>query len=334
MMFIWFVVLIFLSGFFSGAEIAFFSLSKAQARQMLDQKKKNASLVWRLKQKPQWLLITILIGNNIVNILTASLATVMAVDLLGDIGVGIATGVVTLVILVFGEITPKSLAQKNNQWIALKTAPIFYFLIIIFYPISWLLIKFNNFVANKIFKVRQTDQITESEIRAMARLGVESGAIDYREREMIENVLELNDKEVSEIMTPRYKMVVLNGDVPIDQIAFFVAQTGYSRYPVYEDEEDHIVGYVHVNDILRKLKSDKRDFLVKNIARPIRRVGEDKNIEHLFRSIINRKDHMVLVTRTDDKNEVIGLVTLEDILEEIVGEIQDETDLLDEKRVK
>lgn len=331
MVFLLFVILILLSAFFSGAEIAFFSLSKAQARHLLDQKKKNAALLWRLKQRPQWLLITILIGNNIVNILSASIATVLAVNLFGDMGVGIATGVVTLVILIFGEITPKSLAQKNNQWIALKIAPIFYFLTIVFYPISWFLIKFNNFVAYKIFKVPPSDQVTESEIRALARLGVESGAIDYREREMIENVLELNDKEVSEIMTPRYKMVVLNGDVPIDQIAFFVAQTGYSRYPVYENEEDYIIGYVHVNDILRKLQSDQRDFLVKNIVRPIRRVGEHKNIEHLFRSIINHKDHIVLVTREKNEKEVIGLVTLEDILEEIVGEIQDETDVLEEK---
>lgn len=334
MIIFWFVVLILLSAFFSGAEIAYFSLTQAKARNLLDKKKPNAQLVWYLKKRPQRLLITIFIGNNIVNVLTASLATVLAVQLFGDAGVGIATGAVTLLILVFGEITPKSLAQKNNQWIALKAAPLFYFLSMIFYPISWGLIKFNNFIAEKLFKSPLIDKVTESEIRAMTRLGVESGAIDYREREMIENVLELNDKEVSEIMTPRYKMIVLNGDVPVDQIAFFIGQTGHSRYPVYQGEADNIVGYVHINDIMRKLKSEDRDFLIKNIVRPIRRVSENKNIERLFRSIIKHKDHMILVVREDNRSEIIGLVTLEDILEEIVGEIDDETDAAEIKASK
>lgn len=320
------LILIFLSGFFSGAEIAFFSLSPAQTRRLLDEKKKNANLIWRLKQKPQRLLITILIGNNIVNVLTAAVATVMAVQTFGDAGIGIATGIVTLVILVFGEITPKSLAQKNNVWLASKIAPVLYLLTLLFYPVSWFLIRFNNFVAHHLLKYKPIEQVTEAEIRSLARLGVEQGVIDYREREMIENILKFNDIQVSEIMTPRYKMVMLNGDVPIDQIAFFVAQTGFSRYPVYDDEEDNIVGYVHLNDIVKKLKSAERDFLVKNIVRPVRKVSEQRSIERVFRSMIRRKDHLVLVVRENNNNDTIGLVTLEDLLEQLVGDIHDETD--------
>lgn len=321
-----FVILLILSGLFSGAEIAFFSLTQAQARQLLDERQKHAQLLWRLKQQPQQLLITILVGNNIVNVLTASIATVLAVRLFGDAGVGIATGVVTLLILVFGEITPKSLAQKNNKYLSLKLAPLFYGLSIVFYPISIVLISFNNFIAAKLFKTTAHEGISEAQIRSLARLGVEAGTIDLHEHEMIRNVLEFDEIPTGEIQTPRYQMVALNGEVPIDQIAFFIAQTGFSRYPVYMGEEDNIIGYVHVNDVMKKLKSDERDELLKENVRPMKRVAESINIERLFRRMIKSHEHMMLVVRDTDHSEVVGLVTLEDVLEELVGEIRDETD--------
>lgn len=327
MLFIIFLVLIFLSAFFSSAEIAFFSLTKAQARNLIDRKERNAKLVWKLKHNPQHLLVTILIGNNVANVLTASLATVLAVRLLGSLGVGVATGVVTLLILVFGEITPKSLAQKNNQWIALHFAPVLYALTILFFPINWILIVFNNILAKKLFRIKMPKLVTEDEIRTLARLGVETGSIAYRERELIENVFRFNDICVGEVMTQRYKIVFLNGEVPVEQIAYFVAQSGFSRYPVYVGDEDRVVGYVHINDLMKILNSDQREMLVKDIVRPIRRIHESKKIESLFRTMIQKQEHMVLVTRNGDEKEIIGLVTLEDILEELVGEIVDETDM-------
>ncbi len=323
---LFFILLILLSGLFSGAEIAFFSLSQSQARHLLHERKKNAHILWRLKQKPQRLLITILIGNNIVNVLTASIATVLAVDLFGSRGVGIATGVVTLLILVFGEITPKSLAQKNNKSLSLRLAPLFYGLSVVLYPVSWVLIRFNNGIAAKVFKTTTHEGVTESQIRSLTRLGVEAGAIQYREHEIIENVLEFDEITVGEIETPRYQMVVLNGDVPIDQIAFFVGQQGFSRYPVYKDDEDNIIGYVHVNDLLKKLKSDERDELLKDNIRPIKRVKASLSIERVFRKMIKSHEHMMLVVREDGNHDVVGLITLEDVLEELVGEIRDETD--------
>ena len=326
-----FVALLFLSAFFSGTEIAFFSLSKPQVRAALDQKRKNAKLVWKLLQKPQRLLITILIGNNIVNVLTASLATVVAVDYFGSVGVGLATGVVTMLILVFGEITPKSLAQKNNEWLAAKTAPVLYVMSIILFPIAWTLMKFNNFVANKLVAKTIVPLAIDDEIKAMARLGVESGSLDYREHEMIANVLKFEDKTAGEIMTSRYKMVSLNGDVPFDQIAYFVAQSGFSRYPVYDGDEDNIIGYVHVNDIMKKLKSDERDELLKDNVRKLSRVEESFSIERLLRKSVSAQEHIILVVRDDDPNDIVGIVTLEDVLEELVGEIVDETDDEDEK---
>ena len=326
MMLFLFIILLLLSGFFSGTEIAYFSLSKPQIRAAVDQKRKNARLVWKLLQKPQRLLITILIGNNIVNVLTASLATVLAVDYFGSFGIGLATGVVTILILIFGEITPKSLAQKNNELLASKTAPILYIMSILFFPIAWGLIRFNNFVAHRLVKKSVAPLDIDDEIKTMARLGVESGNLDYREHAMIEKVLEFDDKTAGDVMTSKYKIVSLNGEVPFDQIAYFVAQSGYSRYPVYEDNEDNIIGYVHVNDIMKKLKSDERDDLLKDNARPLQRIEASFSIERLLRLFVSSQEHIALVIRDEDKNEIIGLVTLEDVLEELVGEIVDETD--------
>ncbi|MGB0757611.1 MAG: hemolysin family protein [Patescibacteria group bacterium] len=327
-----FVLLIALSGFFSGAEIAFFSLTKAQVRALRDQKKRYSDLVWRLKQKPQRLLITILIGNNIVNVLTASLATVVAVDYFGSVGVGLATGVVTLVILIFGEITPKSIAQKNNALLARATSPVLLVLSWLFFPVSWLLIQFNERIAHRLVKTSELPLPVEDEIRVMARMGVESGTLQYREHKMIENILEFDEKKVGEIMTSRYKIIALNGEVPVDQISHFVGQSGFSRYPVFVDDEDNFIGYVHVNDILRKLQSDERDQMVKEFVRPLQRVGEDKIIESIFRQFLNAQEHIAIVERgVVDGTEVVGLVTLEDVLEEIVGEIVDETDDEEEK---
>lgn len=323
MLLVVFLVLILLSALFSSTEIAFFSLGQAKAKTLVQHKKKNAELIWKLKHEPQRLLITILIGNNIVNVLTASLATVITTELFGSAGVGIATGIVTILILVFGEITPKSIAQKNNVLIAQKTAPILYFLVKLFSPVSWVLIKWNDAIIRRFVKSGDVS-ISEQEIRALTRLGVEKGAIDYQEREMIERVFLFDDITVREIMTPRYKIVSLNGEVDVDHIAHFVSQSGFSRYPVFLGDEDKIVGYLHVNDIMRKLNSDHREDAVKTLARPIMKIHDTHKIERLFRRMLKKQEHIALVM--NELNEPVGLITLENILEQLVGEIHDETD--------
>lgn len=325
MIYFYFFILIFLSAFFSACEIAIFSLSPAQVKLMQQKRLKNAHLVLYFKKHPYKTLITILIGNNVVNILSASLATFIAVNVFGSLGVGIATGLVTLFILIFGEITPKSFAQKNNQFIARLAAPVLYFLMIVLYPLVWVLREF-NLTLLRIFKIKAASFVPEEEIRSLTRLGVEKGDIHYREHRLIEKVFRFNDIAVGEIMTPRYKMVVLNGDVPVEQIAHFVSQTGFSRYPVYENNEDNIIGYIHINDLMRVLNSDEREKLVKRLVRPIRRVKNLEKIEPLFRAILKDQDHLALVVRGVNRKEVVGLVTLEDILEELVGDISDETD--------
>ncbi len=321
-----FFVLIALSGFFSSAETAFFSLSPAQARLMAQHKRMSARLVWELKSKPEELLTTILIGNNIVNILTASYATVVAARFFGSAALGIATGVTTLFILVFGEIVPKSLAYTNNLAIAQFTAPALYALRVVLSPVVRVLTAFSASLQRRFANTAQTAGVTEAEVRMMARMSVEHGEMDYREREMIENVFRFDDMTVKQVMRPRYKMVLLNGMVPVEQIAYFVGQDGHSRYPVYVGDEDNIIGYIHVNTLLKALKSDERDKLVKEFARPIAAVPETRTIERVFRAMKQERVHMYLVHKEGAPHEIIGLVTLEDILEEIVGEIEDETD--------
>jgi Mg2+/Co2+ transporter CorB len=191
----------------------------------MEQKKiKNASLIRKLKSKPQRLLITILIGNNVVNLFTASYATVVAISFFGSAGLGIATGVTTFFILIFGEIMPKSVAFANNMRIARLTAKPLYALFIVLYPVSHVLLMLNR-ATNRIFKSPTSRGVSEEEIRVMSRLGVESGAIDYREHEMIENIFKFDDVLVGEIMTPISRTEILNGSVPVEQIAHFVCIT-------------------------------------------------------------------------------------------------------------
>lgn len=318
-----FIVLLACSAFFSASEISLFSLSHGKVQELLHQRLAGSLYVWRLRQSPQRLLATILIGNNIVNTLCASLATVLAVSYFGDFGIGIATGVATLMILMFGEITPKSIGQKNNVYIALRAAPILWWLSRMIYPAVWLLNHFNGFVTNKLLKIKHADLVTESEIRALARLGVEVGAIDYRERELIEKVFHFNDTEVKKVMTPRYKTVALNGETPVEQIAYFIGQEEYSRFPVYFGEDDNYIGYVHTNDVMKSLNSDNREVELRALARPLRRVKETENLETVFRKMKAHREHMMLVV--DDKS-CLGIVTMEDLLEAIVGEIRDEND--------
>ncbi len=318
-----FIFLLSCSAFFSASEIALFSLTQGKIKEMLHHKQLGALYVWRLRQVPQNLLATILIGNNIVNTLCASLATVLAVSYFGDYGVGIATGVATMMILMFGEITPKSIAQKNNVYIALKTAPILWYLSRFTYPLVWALNHFNGFITNKILKSKKTELVTESEIRALARLGVEVGAIDYRERELIEKVFHFNDTLVKKVMTPRYKIVALNGESPVEQIAFFIGQQEFSRFPVYVGEEDNYIGYVHVNDVMKSLNSDNREVELQKLARPLRKVKATESLEAVFRKMRVYREHMMAVV--DDKN-YLGLVTMEDLVEDIFGEIEDEND--------
>jgi len=300
-------------------------LHQSRVRTLQDEKKKNAGLIAKMKSDPQRLLVTILVGNNIVNILTASYAAVLATNFFGSLGLGLATGVTTILILIFGEVMPKSLAYTYNTKIALRSAKLIYLFFVIFYPITFFLLGLNRYINRKL-RIKPQKGISEKEIIAMVRMGVESGAIDYEEHQLIENIFEFDDVKSGEVMTPLYKVKMLNGDVPVDQIAHFVSHSEYSRYPVYEGDKDNIIGYIHVNQIMKALNSKKRTKPIKNFILPIKSVPENRKVERVFRSMKKEQSHMYLVHRIGDTKDVIGLITLENILEEIVGEIADESD--------
>ena len=319
MIYLTLVILLALSSWFSGMEIAMFSLSSAKVKELVLDKKKNAELLQSLLIKKHKLLVVILLGNNLVNIGAASLATVAAMDIFGTAGAGIATGVMTLLILIFGEMYPKAYFQINAVRIALLFAPVIYTLQLILFPIVYILEK----LLALLTRGKSGEKVSETEFKALSRLAVEEGTIEFEEHEMIMNVLEFNDREVKDVITPRYKMKVLNDDADVDQVAYFMGQSGFSRYPVYHNQKDNIIGYVHVIDIMKVLNSEHREKELENFVQPIIKLKPEEKINNVFNKMRRGHSHMAIVISGDD---LLGLVTMEDILEEIVGEIRDEND--------
>ena len=313
------IILLVLSAWFSGMEIAMFSLSSAKVKSLVLAKKQNAELLERLLNNKHRLLVVILLGNNLVNIGAASLATVWAVNVFGNAGAGVATGAMTLLILIFGEMYPKAYFQLNAVKVALRFAPAVYMLQTMLLPVIFFLEK----LLFMLTKGKTGEKVSETEFKALSRLAVEKGVLDFEEHEMIMNVLEFDDKEIKKIMTPRYKMIVLNDDAEIDQVSYFMAKQGLSRYPVFHNQEDNIIGYVHVLDIMQVLNSDQREDALEKHVKPIFQVNEHEKIDNVFNRMRRKKSHIALVMRGE---QVLGMVTMEDILEELVGEIEDETD--------
>lgn len=327
--FVIFSFLIFLSALFSSSETAFFSMSDAGTQILARTNGKSGQKVAKLRKNRHELLITILIGNNIVNLFTASYATVVAAQYFGSAALGVATGASTVAILIFGEIIPKSVAIAKKERIVLVAAWPLTFLRFIFTPAIWALDHINK-IFYRLVGIRQSETgVTEEEVRATTRLGVEQGVIDYREHEMIENIFKFDDITVGGVMTPWYKVVSLSGIVPVEQIAHFISHEGKSRYPVYDGRnDDNIIGYVHVNHIMKALNSADRDQSLDHFVVPMLRVSEDTSIERIFRAMTKEKAHMFLVHEKGAKENIIGIITLEDIIEEIMGEITDETDIV------
>ncbi len=320
-----FIVFILFSAFFSAAETSLFSIRESQVRLMVREKRRYASLVARLKADPQRLLVTILIGNNVVNLSIASLATVLAIDYFDSFSAGIATGVSTIVILLLGEIFPKTIAFTYMQRVTQTVAPLIFVFYILFYPISTIFVWLEHWFKRHT-KMHTPNVISEEEIRIMAELGLEHGEIDHSEREMIENIFDFDDIPVSAIMTPKEKIDSLNGEVPVEQIAYYVSQSGFSRFPVYDGNQNDYVGYVHTNDVMRVLNSDDRDMPLMNFVAHLSSVDASTNLRIVFRQMTKDRSHLYLVHAVGNPDEIIGLVTMENILEEIVGEIEDEGD--------
>ena len=318
-----FVILIFLSAFFSGIEIAFFSLSKARVHTMVRRKVNGAELVQKLKSNSQRLLVTILIGNNLVNIFAASVATQVALDVFGSAGIGIATGIVTLLVLVFGEIFPKAIARVHAPKITTMTAPLVYSLQLLLFPLVIIFEKL-SVVAVKIVPKTHEHIGLEEDVHSMMHMGVQEGEVERHEKEFVERLFKFNDIPIASVITKLEDMVMIEDDAVIDQIAHFVANSGYSRFPVHEGGKQNVIGYVHIKDLFRAVKSDNRDMTVRSIMQPVQSITDDEIIDDVFRTMVRQRVHYMLVRSSN--GVIIGSVTIEDILEELLGEMYDESD--------
>ncbi|KKU79078.1 MAG: hypothetical protein UY04_C0018G0014 [Parcubacteria group bacterium GW2011_GWA2_47_7] len=320
-----FTILVLLSALFAASETALFSLRESQVRLMAKRGEWNAGLILRLKNDPQRLLTTLLLGNTVVNIAIGSLAAIRAIQYADSVSVGLATGIATVTVLLFGEIFPKSYAIIHKRPVAQVVAyPIFVFYFI-FYPITSIFVLIEKFV-RRATNAPPKSVVTEDEIRIMSDIGLEHGQIDRHERQMIENVFNFDDTPVGNIMTPKKSIDALAGNVPVNQIAHYVSQAGFSRFPIYEGSQSNYIGYVHTNDVMRVLNSDEREEGLSQFATELHRVDEKTPILSVFRQMTRSRSHLYLVHKGSDTQNIVGLVSMEDILEELVGEIEDEGD--------
>lgn len=320
------IVLLLLSGFFSSAETALFSISRAKARHIAKERGLTNTLIKRMKDDPHRLLSTILIGNNLVNVAAAALATSVTIELVASNAVGIATGIMTALILIFGEIIPKSVATRNNILIAKLVILPLHWLSILFSPIIFLL----NFIPRLTRKVQRKSRVTEEELMTFVEVVEEEGGIEEEEKELIHNIFEFDDTSASEIMTPRADMFVINVDEELDVEA--IIRSGFSRIPVIEEDIDHVIGILNIKDLFMHQITSAKEIEVRQVMSEPYFVPENKKLDHLLQEFKRRKQHLAIVV--DEHGGVSGLITLEDALEEIVGEIIDETDKVEPHIVK
>ena len=311
-------ILLVLSGFFSSAETALFSISQTRARHLAKENNRTHLLIKKMKDDPHRLLTTILIGNNVVNVAGSAIATSVTINMFSNYAVGVATGIMTFMILVFGEVIPKSFATRNNVAIAKLTIFPIYWLSILFSPV----ILFLNFIPRITGKMSKTPSATEEELITFVEVVEEQGEIKEEEREMIHNIFELDDTSASEIMTPRADMFVVDVNAPLDLLA--VAESGFTRIPVIDGDTDHVVGILNIKDIFMHQATSEASVDVSAIMRSPYFVPENKKLDRMLHQFKVRKNHMAIIV--DEHGGVSGLITLEDALEELVGEIRDETD--------
>ena len=317
-------VLIVLSGFFSGLEVALVGVSKSKVLQLLNTKAKGAKALHKLKSNPSWMMSSVNLGNNLANVAASALATSLAIRTFGDDGLGIAIGIMTFIILVFGEISPKTYCNANATKIALRFAPILLGFSYVLYPI----VKLFEIITRGIVKIAGSSYmpppITEEEIKDVIDLGMAEKAIEKDEHEMVHGALEFNDTVIRAVMTPRTQMFSLPAKMMLFDALPQINHHGHSRIPIYGTSKDDIVGFIHVRDVLKELEKDNKKISLEQIAREPVFASQEKKIGGLLKEMKGRKTHMAIVI--DEHEGVEGLVTLEDLIEEIVGEIEDESD--------
>ncbi len=316
-------ILLALSAIFSSFETAIATLSKIQIHQLVKEGKKGAEFVAKLKKNLNKTIITILIGNNLVNISASALATLVATDLFGSSGVGIAIGILTFLILIFGEITPKAYAAQNAGRLACRLAQFYYYLSIALSPVVWILSKVANaFIRMLGGEVGETPEVTPEAIKAMAELGAEEGVLAETEKQIIHRVVEFNNTTAGAIMTPRVRLIAVSDKWTPADIRKKLSKSPFSRIPVYEGDKDKITGILLIREFYNKYSPRMR--LSSVMAKPYF-VTQEKKVDDLLREMQKKEVHMAIIL--DPNGGVAGLVTMEDILEELIGDIYDETDI-------
>ncbi len=325
------VILLLLSAFFSSAETALTTVNRIRMRTLAEDGDKRAERVLRITDDSGKMLSAILIGNNIVNLSASSIATSLAIELWGSVGAGIATGILTFLILIFGEISPKTLATIYSERIALTYSAAIELLIKILTPVIFLINKLSMgfLLLMRVDPKAGEQQLTEEELRTIVDVGKESGVLETEEHEMINNLFDFGDAQAKEVMVPRIDMTFANIASTYDELIEIFQKDKFTRLPVYEDTTDNVVGILNMKDLL--LYKDKAHFCIRDIMREPYFTYEHKNTAELFMEM--RKSSISLAIVLDEYGATAGLITLEDLLEEIVGEIRDEYDTDEEDSI-
>ena len=318
------IILLLLSAFFSSAETALTTVNRIRMRSLAEDGNSRAACVLKVTDDSGKMLSAILIGNNIVNLSASAIATSLALDLWGSVGAGIATGILTLLILIFGEISPKTIAAINAEKISLSYCNIIYWLMKLLTPVIFIL---NKLSIAFLFLLRvdpnaKDKAMTEEELRTIVDVGKETGVIESEEHEMINNVFDFGDAQAKEVMVPRIDMTFANIDCTYDELIEIFKEDKFTRLPVYKDTTDNVIGIINMKDLL--LYKDREHFSIQDIMREPYFTYEHKNTAELFMEM--RKSSISLAIVLDEYGATAGLITLEDLLEEIVGEIRDEYD--------
>lgn len=322
------IILLCLSAFFSSSETALTTVNQIRMRTLADNGDKRAARVLHVTGNPGKMLSAILIGNNIVNLSASSISTSLAIHLFGNTGAGIATGILTFLILIFGEVTPKTMATIKADSMSLTAAAPIGFLMKILTPVIFIINKLSlglMFLLHVNIKDAQK-KMTEEELRTIVDVSQENGVIEHEERDMIHNLFDFGDAEAKEIMVPRIDMTFVQADATYQEVLDIFRQDMFTRLPVYEDSTDNVIGIINMKDFL--LQNDTPEFSVRNLLREPYFTYEHKNTADLFLEM--RKSSISLAIVLDEYGVTAGLITLEDLLEEIVGEIRDEYDVDEE----
>lgn len=311
-----------MSAYFSATETAFSTLNKTRIKALADKGSKRAQKVLKIADDFDGMLSTILIGNNIVNILSASLATILFVHWIDDkSGPTVSTVVMTIVVLIFGEISPKSIAKEHPEQFAIFSSRLLSFFMIILKPINFIFRQWKKLLS-LIFKTRKEESMTEEELMTIIKEAEQVGDLDKDEGQIIKSAIEFNDLEVGDILTPRMDVTAIDINMPVNEISKIFIETGYSRLPVYEGDFDVIIGVLYYKDFYIMHQTNTKE--VKDILKPVIFATKNQKIHDLMKEFQNEQLHFAVII--DEFSSVLGIVTLEDVIESIVGEIWDEHD--------